>query len=198
MIKPRKDDSPMVAHARRELMMADLFTEKPEVQYDGELARATIALIKLYDKWTNDDLPKMQAVSSLFNSLIAGELISPPTTDPEEWEVIEKGDHVVWRNKRSPYYFSSDAGLRWTNMSTEEIGYSKDHITGEVKDAPVQPSKDPGTQRPDSKKAQGNTPANSGQSSKAGRKQHPDVAEQSKSDQEKPEDRKAKTKKREV
>lgn len=133
MIEPKKGDGPLVAHARRELQLGKLF-DKTET-YDGSIARASLALVKTFEQWTKGNGPMAQAVHQCLSALLGGELLSPPTTEPDEWETIERDGKTVYRNKRSPFYMSNDPSHEtWAHMGTGEKGMSKNHITGEVPD----------------------------------------------------------------
>lgn len=88
MKQPRKTDSQIVGHARRELEMAGLFTVNKENDYDGFIGKGVLAMVKLFDEWTGDNPQKMQAIQSVFNYVIAGDLLSPPTNDPDEWKIL--------------------------------------------------------------------------------------------------------------
>ena len=132
MIEIRKGDSLIVAHARRELEMAEAF--KKTEDYDGQIGRAALAVVKVFDEWTKGDPALLESIHLAFNQIVTGELLSNPTTDPDEWEAIEHEDQVAWRNKRSPFYMSGDAGVSWQHMGNGQSGKSKNHITGEVYD----------------------------------------------------------------
>jgi hypothetical protein len=125
---PKSSDSKMVAHARRELEKAKAF-EKNE-HYDGSIGRGVLALVKLFDQWAHGDMAKAESMALGFNQLVNGELLSPPTTDPEEWEAVPGADAGTVRNKRSPFYVSTDSGKTWMHLQNKERGNSRDHVTG--------------------------------------------------------------------
>lgn len=130
MSKSRNNDTLIVAHARHELELAGAF--KKTKDYDGILGRAILAQVKTFCEWTKEDPALMEVVHQGFSAVIMGELLSPPTDDPKEWERIKREDNKrVWRNKRSPFYVSTDKGKSWINMTNEERGKSRNHITGE-------------------------------------------------------------------
>lgn len=131
MNQPKKGDSDLVAHARRELEMANLFTVNKENDYDGFIGKGVLAMVKLFEQWTRDDAAKMQAVSSVFEFLIKGDLLSPPTNDPDEWEEFAIDEHqVITRNKRNNMYITRDGMETWFNLRTEQKGICNDHKTG--------------------------------------------------------------------
>ena len=130
MKEPRKGDSLIVAHARRELELSGAFTKTED--YDGFMGPAILALVKTFDSWSKGNSAKMQILHQAFNTLIAGELLAPPTDDPDEWQRINREDGKdVLRNLRSPFYVSTDGGKTWSNTATKETGRSRNHITGE-------------------------------------------------------------------
>ena len=116
-----KNDPKLVAHARRELEIAGLFNK--ESVHEGKIGRSTLALSKLFDKVTEGDPAMMEQVYLSFNQIVTGELLSPPTTNPAEWEPIEGAN--AWRNVRCPFYMSSDKGVSWTHIGTKAEGKSK-------------------------------------------------------------------------
>ena len=125
---PKSSDSKMVAHARRELEKAKAF-EKNE-HYDGSIGRGVLALVKLFDQWAHGDMAKAESMALGFNQLVNGELLSPPTTDPEEWEAVPGAEAGTVRNIRSPFYVSTDNGKTWMHLQNKQRGDSRDHITG--------------------------------------------------------------------
>jgi len=130
MKEAKKSDSLMVAHARRELEMAGLFTANKENDYDGFIGRGTLALVKLFNDWTDDDPAKMQAIHNVFNAVIFGDLLSPPTNDPDEWETVEVEGQSITRNKRNNMYITRDDRQTWYNLRTEQRGICNDSETG--------------------------------------------------------------------
>ena len=126
----RKGDSELVGHARRELELAGLFTPNKENDYDGFIGKGTLALIKLFDDWCKDDPQKMQAVSSVFSYLIAGDLLSPPTNDPDEWEDFEIEGQTVKRIKRNIFFITRDDRKTWFNLRHDQKGICNDIKTG--------------------------------------------------------------------
>ena len=153
MQQPRKNDTEMVAHARRELELAGLFTVNEEQGYDGFIGKASLALVKLFDQWTDNDPNKMSAINSVFGFLIGGELLSPPTNDPSEWEDVEVEGQTVRRNKRSMYFITRDEGKTWFNLRTEQKGICNDIKTGK----PVEGVEDPNGTTDEDKESTANT-----------------------------------------
>ena len=126
----RKVDTQIVAHARRELEMAGLFTPNKKDGYDGFIGKGALALVKLFDEWTQNDTSKMSAIHSVFNYLIAGDLLSPPTDDPDEWEQYDIEGNTGLKNKRNQFFISRDDRKTWINLRTGQQGIVTDHLTG--------------------------------------------------------------------
>jgi hypothetical protein len=124
----KKSESRIVAHARRELNLAGAFDRNEN--YDGGVGRGILTLVKAFDEWSKGSKAKAESIALGFNQVIAGGLLSPPTTAPDEWETVEGADKGTMRNKRSPMYVSTDFGKTWMNLQTKETGWSKNHITG--------------------------------------------------------------------
>lgn len=131
MIELRKGDSKIVAHARRELELAKLFTPNEAEKYDGFIGRGVLALVKTFDQWAEDDQSKMAALHQVFNFLIQGDLLSPPTDDPDEWEEFDVEGKMYIRNKRNNFYITRDDRKTWFNLRTDQRGICIDHTTGE-------------------------------------------------------------------
>lgn len=139
MIQPRKTDSQMVGHARRELEIAGLFTEKKDQDYDGFIGKGVLALVKVFDDWSKGDPARMQALEQVFSFAIHGDLLSPPSDDPDEWEEITVEEQTLTRNKRNIMYITRDDRKTWFNLRTEQKGICNDHKTGK----PLEGVKDP-------------------------------------------------------
>lgn len=131
MLEIRKGDSKIVGHARRELELAKLFTPNEDEKYDGFIGRGVLALVKTFDEWAEDDASRMSALHQVFNFLIQGDLLSPPTDDPEEWEDIDVDGKLFTRNNRNNMYITRDDRKTWFNLRTEQRGVCIDHLTGE-------------------------------------------------------------------
>jgi hypothetical protein len=123
-----KSDSKLVAHARHELEKAKAFDKNDD--YDGSIGRGVLALIKVFDQWFGGDSAKANAAMMGFQQLMSGELLSPPTTDPAEWDVVEGAAEGTVRNNRCPFYVSTDNGKTWMHLQNKERGDSRNHLTG--------------------------------------------------------------------
>lgn len=158
MIQAKKSDTKIVAHARRELEMAGLFTANKQNDYDGFIGKGSLALIKLFDDWTHDDVARMQAVHSVFNFLVGGDLLSPPTNDPDEWEDVKVEEQTITRNKRNNMYITRDGRKTWFNLRTEQRGVCNDIKTGK----PLEGVRDPNGSTKVNKDTEGSADAGNG------------------------------------
>ena len=139
MGKPkRKSDTKFVAHARRELNMSGAFKKTDD--YDGSMGPGILAMVKVFSDWFSDDNIKANSAIDGFMRLLQGELLSPPTTDPDEWEAIKGSPDGTCRNKRNQFFVSTDFGKTWMHLQTKERGNSRDHITGKDVEDAEQPS----------------------------------------------------------
>lgn len=128
----KKSDSKLVEHARRELEMAGTFNKTDN--YDGGIGRAVLAMIKTADSWAQGNGQKLEATVMAFNQVVNGALLTPPTTNPAEWDVIDGAAEGTVRNKRCPFYVSTDGGKTWMHLESKQRGTSRDHLTGKDSD----------------------------------------------------------------
>jgi hypothetical protein len=122
----KRNEGKFVQHARRELQMSGAFNKTKD--YDGSMGRGLLAMVKLFVQWSGGEQAKMEAMAMGFTQLISGELLSPPTTNPDEWEQIEGAAEGTVRNKRCPFYLSTDFGATWTHIQNQETGSSANHL----------------------------------------------------------------------
>jgi hypothetical protein len=153
----KKGDSQIVGHARRELEIAGLFTANKDSDYDGFIGKGVLAMVKLFESWSGGDPNKMQAINSVFQYVTAGDLLSPPTDDPDEWEPYDIEGQTGFRNKRNPMFITRDDRKTWLNLRTQQQGICNDHKTGK----PLEGVEDPnGTPEQTAKDQEG--PADAG------------------------------------
>lgn len=141
----RKGDTEMVGHARRELEIAGLFTPSEDGAYDGFIGKGVLAMVKLFDSWTQNDPAKMSTIKNVFDFVIAGDLLSPPSDDPDEWEEYNVEGHTGLRNKRNPMFITQDDRKTWRNLRTGQKGIVNDHKTGK----PLEGVEDPNGHEPE-------------------------------------------------
>lgn len=126
-----KSDSKFVEHARRELNMCGAFDKNDDTGYNGEMGRGLLALVKVFSEWFGNSKPMAETALDAFNRLLNGEIMSPPTTDPDEWEAVEGAEPGTVRNKRNAFFVSTDFGKTWMHLQNKQRGNSRDRITGE-------------------------------------------------------------------
>lgn len=130
----KKRQSPLVAHAERELQLAGLFDK--DADYGGAAANHVMDLIRLFSSGSHSGA-SAQIVISLFTQLANYEVLSDITDDPEEWENTldaygpDAGQANLWQNLRGPAYFSHDAGKHWVRFDTGAKGKSKHKVKGD-------------------------------------------------------------------
>jgi len=132
----KKKQSPLVAHAERELRLAGLFNE--DADYGPALANHVMDLIRLFASGGHSGA-SAQLTVSLFSQVAAYEILSDITDDPAEWENTldtygpDAGQKNLWQNLRGPAYFSHDAGKHWFRYDTG--AKAKHKVEGDPKDA---------------------------------------------------------------
>jgi len=113
-------DHPLIAHAKRELTI------------EGGLPIDSI--LRVFQAFVNlgldDDLSSRHSMVEAIHTLLKGELLSPLSSDPDEWTEIGKNDFRLWQNVRDPEAFSFDNGVHYFTMSDvfKEIGNTIPHI----------------------------------------------------------------------
>lgn len=126
MVRAARDsDSKIIKHARFELERAGLF-DKNNPLHGGHIGRGTLAMVNSLMDWSKGDKAMMETMIMSINQIVSGELLSPPTTDPGEWEPVEGATPGTVRNKRSPMYVSEDNGKHWMHLGSKEKGSSQD------------------------------------------------------------------------
>jgi hypothetical protein len=125
-MNPKPTDSPLIAHAKRELRYAEL--DQKDADYGGMLGTATLALVRLFAKQRHSGTSG-QITLALFNKLVNFQPLTPITDDPKEWrdvgkEMLSTEDRMsgkqIWQNIRAPHCFSNDSGKTyWNSMDNE-------------------------------------------------------------------------------
>lgn len=101
---PEDKESPLVAHARREL---ELLGE------DDETIEAYLAVIKAFVKMNHSGASATVAIPVIVN-LLSFKNLTDLTTSPDEWNKVGPG---VWQSARNPEAFSSDGGKTYKLLS---------------------------------------------------------------------------------
>ena len=112
------EDSNLVRHAEREMRLAGLFDE--DADYGGMIAPHVLELIKLFASEGHSGA-SAGLTRELFHRLSNFKILSPITSDPEEWmEVSEaSGGNPMWQSKRQPSVFSTDGGKTYYDIDED-------------------------------------------------------------------------------
>ena len=106
-------DSPLVAHARRELTLAGLLGKDSD--YDGMLGEAALQIVETFATQGHSGMSAFATVD-IAQRLMSYEPLTPLTNDPAEWNHIADdmaGRPDLWQSARKPDAFSNDGGLTY-------------------------------------------------------------------------------------
>ena len=118
----------LVRHAEVELRRAGLFDKDSD--YDGELAKSVMELIKVFSAQGHSGYSSAAAIN-LFGILGSFKALTPITSDPAEWlDRKEYCGYNMWQNSRDGRCFSDDGGK--THYNVDEKGRPV-HKTAESK-----------------------------------------------------------------
>lgn len=98
-------DSPLIAHARRELAMFP--------QEEPELIESLMAAVAGFATYSGHSGSSHAMAAHMLSSLVRMENLLPLTDDPEEWHLHKAGEAVeedTWQNKRNSKALSLDGG----------------------------------------------------------------------------------------
>jgi hypothetical protein len=110
-------DSNLVRHARSELQRAGLFDA--DADYGGMIAEAVVELMHHFAAQGHSGESAMMTLD-LFDKLAHYNVLTPLTSDPEEW--MEVSEHAppdqrpVWQSRRKSSCFSNDGGKTWYDI----------------------------------------------------------------------------------
>ena len=113
-------DSPLVAHARRELTRAGLLDKDSD--YDGMLGEAALQLVETFAAQGHSGMSAFATVD-LAQRLMSYEPLAPLTNDPAEGNHISDdmaGRPDLWQSTRKPDAFSNDGGLTYKVTGSDE------------------------------------------------------------------------------
>ena len=117
-------DSPLVAHARRELTLAGLLDK--DYDYDGMLGEAALQLVETFAAQGHSGMSAFATVD-LAQRLMSYEPLTPLTNDPAEWNHISDdmaGRPDLWQSTRKPDAFSNDGGKTYKVTDSDEVHIS--------------------------------------------------------------------------
>lgn len=109
--------SNLVTHAERELRLAGLFDKDSD--YDGETARAVMALVTLFSSQGHSG-GSAHMVLHAFERVARFKTLTDITSDPAEWmdvaEIVAEKPGATWQNRRQSSCFSTDGGKTYYDI----------------------------------------------------------------------------------
>lgn len=103
-------ESPLVAHARRELEISGQYAEDPAY------SESIIAAVAAFSDYGHSGGSASVAREQLHH-LLGWEPLSPLTSAPEEWiDRSEMSGKPFWQSRRDPKAFSEDGGKTWWRL----------------------------------------------------------------------------------
>lgn len=148
MDKTRKEESPLVSHAKLELSLSGI--DAPDADYDGAIATAIMELIEVFASQGHSGF-SAEMTLDIFWRLVHFKPLSSLTDDPTEWrevtEVVYSQEQAeqgmrMWQSTRLASVFSEDNGKTWIDKETNEKGTSvpKEERDAALKEQAVQAS----------------------------------------------------------
>ncbi|MFF6866693.1 hypothetical protein [Streptomyces ardesiacus] len=111
--RPRRDESPLVAHARRELR---IFGENPQ------LAAGLIRVVRAFADMGHSG-SSAHHCAALLDKLLRYQPLTDLTDDPTEWidrHAEGMTPSPLWQSRRNSEAFSTDGGKTYTLLSEQE------------------------------------------------------------------------------
>lgn len=116
------DDSNLVAHAKRELELADLLSETSD--YKGMVGQAVLDLVRVFAGEGHSGGSAHMAID-IFTRVARFDTLSPLTAHPAEWTEVEKG---LWQSKRKPSVFWRQGEPEWYDLDAVTNAMSPDKV----------------------------------------------------------------------
>ena len=107
----------LIEHAERELRRAGLFDADSD--YEGALGKAVMDLVKVHAEQGHSGFSNAMVVS-LFSKCANYKVLSPITSDPDEWNDVGDKTRPMWQSNRQPSVFSDDGGKTWYDIDKGE------------------------------------------------------------------------------
>jgi len=101
--------SELVNFARREIALAGL--DKPDSDYDGELAKSVMELVEVFAKQGHSGGSAAQTIR-IFKEVAMYNVLTPLTGADDEWNDVGDG---LWQNKRQSSVFKTADGKAHDN-----------------------------------------------------------------------------------
>lgn len=113
--------STLMEHAKRELDLVNKFNENKEDEYSKWIDENVLELINMFAKQGHSGM-SAALVINIFSRLAKRELLTPITSNPEEWFDVSKFMRVpCWQNIRDTKMLSRDGGQTWYNVHEQTI-----------------------------------------------------------------------------
>jgi hypothetical protein len=132
----KEPESPLVAHARRELNIAGLLDEDSD--YDGMLGRAALDLVKMFAGQGHSGASAFVTID-LTKRLMSYEPLTPLTADPTEWSLVAEemsNGEDLWQNRRDSRAFSNDGGKTYRRNGEKNVLHTSERTPrGDAYDA---------------------------------------------------------------
>jgi hypothetical protein len=110
-----RTESPLVAHARRELRVAG-FLDPQGACYGDMVGRAVLELVEAFARQGHSG-GSVGPTLGLFDKVARFRPLTPLTNDPSEWaDVSEALGRPCWQNRRDSSVFSEDGGRTWYDL----------------------------------------------------------------------------------
>lgn len=122
MNKKIQKHGPLYDHAKQELERAGVSPGKGN--YDQKVFHTTLKLVDIYERAAESELLG-ETIHNLFSTLSKGELINPPTDDPDEWKLMPGLGEGVMVLRRCNLFRSNDGGVTWYRADNGASGVSK-------------------------------------------------------------------------
>ncbi len=111
--------SNLVKHAERELRLAGLFDKDSD--YDGELGKAVLELVKVFAKQGHSGFSAHQTLR-IFNEVASYKPLTPIGKSKDEWmNVSDMSSEPMWQNTRRSTTFSRDSGKTWYDIDDPKL-----------------------------------------------------------------------------
>ena len=115
------NDSPLIQHAEAEMLRAGLYDD--DADYGGMVPDAVMNVVRAF---AGDGHSGSSAalVTSILESLLRFEPLTPLTSDPDEWmNVSEISGAEMWQSRRNPTFFSEDGGASWYTIEPSQATF---------------------------------------------------------------------------
>lgn len=122
-VEPQGEDSPLVAHAEREMRLAGLYDT--DADYDGMIPQAVMAVVRAFAAQGHSGASAGMTLA-IIDKVLRWEPLTALTSDPDEWQdVSEISGRPFWQSRRDPTVFSEDGGQTWYRLGDDAVHTSQ-------------------------------------------------------------------------